>query len=51
MQTLTPDGRVREEAVVKIACVQMEPVVGEKERNVRRTLELDRRGRRRWSAA
>jgi predicted amidohydrolase len=30
----------RHEAVVTIACVQMEPVVGEKERNVRRTLEL-----------
>jgi N-carbamoylputrescine amidase len=28
------------EAVVTIACVQMEPVVGEKERNVRRTVEL-----------
>ncbi len=28
-----------DEAPVKIACVQMEPVVGEKERNVRRTLE------------
>src|SRR5213596_931558 len=32
--------RTRDEAVVKIACVQMEPVVGEKERNVRRTLEF-----------
>jgi predicted amidohydrolase len=40
MQTLTADGRVREEAVVRIACVQMEPVVGERERNVRRTLDL-----------
>lgn len=29
----------RDEAVVKIACVQMGPVVGEKERNVRRTVE------------
>ncbi len=28
----------RHEAPVKIACIQMEPVVGEKERNVRRTL-------------
>jgi predicted amidohydrolase len=28
------------EAVVTIACVQMEPVVGQKERNVRRTVEL-----------
>src|SRR2546426_9404821 len=32
--------RTRDEAVVKIACVQMEPVVGQKERNVRRTLEF-----------
>lgn len=30
----------RDEAVVKIACVQMEPVVGKKEQNVGRTLEL-----------
>lgn len=30
----------RHEAVVKIACVQMEPVVGEKEKNVRRTLDF-----------
>lgn len=30
----------RDEALVKIACVQMEPVVGEKERNVGRTLEF-----------
>lgn len=29
-----------DEAVVQIACIQMEPVVSEKERNVRRTLEL-----------
>ena len=34
------DGRTREEAAIKIACIQMEPVVGEKERNVRRSLEL-----------
>jgi N-carbamoylputrescine amidase len=27
------------EALVKIACIQMEPVVGDKERNVRRTLD------------
>lgn len=32
--------RARDEALVKIACIQMEPIVGEKERNVRRTLEL-----------
>jgi N-carbamoylputrescine amidase len=34
------EGRARDEALVKIACIQMEPIVGEKERNVRRTLEL-----------
>jgi N-carbamoylputrescine amidase len=34
------DRKTRDEAVVKIACVQMEPVVGEKEQNVRRTLEF-----------
>jgi predicted amidohydrolase len=33
-------GRSGDEAAVKIACVQMEPVVGKKEQNVRRTLEL-----------
>ncbi len=32
--------KVRDEAFVKIACIQMEPIVGEKERNVRRTLDL-----------
>jgi N-carbamoylputrescine amidase len=35
--------RARDEALVKIACIQMEPIVGEKERNVRRTLELVQR--------
>jgi N-carbamoylputrescine amidase len=30
----------RHEAVVKIACVQMEPAVGEKERNIRRSVEM-----------
>jgi N-carbamoylputrescine amidase len=34
--------KTREEAPVKIACVQMEPVVGEKAKNVGRTLELVR---------
>ena len=34
------DCRTREEATVKIACIQMEPIVGEKERNVQRSLEL-----------
>jgi N-carbamoylputrescine amidase len=33
-------GWLGDEAAVKIACVQMEPVVGKKEQNVRRTLEL-----------
>lgn len=33
------DRKGRDEAVVKIACVQMAPVVGEKERNVRRSVE------------
>jgi predicted amidohydrolase len=32
----------REEAPVKIACVRMEPVVGEKAKNVGRTLDLVR---------
>jgi predicted amidohydrolase len=32
-------GRTRDEAAVMIACIQMEPVVGAKERNVERTLE------------
>jgi len=35
-----PASAAREEALVKIACIQMEPVVGERERNVRRSLEL-----------
>ena len=30
----------RDEASVTIACIQMEPIVGEREHNVRRTLEL-----------
>lgn len=30
----------RQEAVVKIACIQMEPIVGEKNTNVEKTLEL-----------
>ena len=34
------DHKTRDEAMVKIACIQMEPVVGEKERNVRRSLEF-----------
>jgi len=35
-----PACAAREEALVKIACIQMEPVVGERDRNVRRSLEL-----------
>ena len=34
------DCRMHEEATVKIACIQMEPIVGEKERNVQRSLGL-----------
>ena len=30
----------RNEAIVKIACCQMEPIVGEKERNIRRSSEM-----------
>src|SRR5215213_5510336 len=30
----------REEAQIKIACIQMEPVVADKSRNVRRSLEF-----------
>lgn len=30
----------RKEAVVNVACVQMEPIVGDKERNIRRSLEM-----------
>jgi N-carbamoylputrescine amidase len=33
------DRKGREEAIVKIACVQMAPAVGEKEGNVRRSIE------------
>ena len=33
------ESKTRGEATVKIACVQLEPVVGDKARNVRRTLE------------
>src|SRR5262249_58146054 len=35
-----PACAAREEALVKIACIQMEPVLGERDRNVRRSLEL-----------
>ncbi len=34
------DRKTRAEAVVKIACIQMEPIVAQKDRNVRRSLEL-----------
>ncbi len=32
--------KARDEAAVKIACIQMEPVVGKKSRNVRRSIEM-----------
>jgi predicted amidohydrolase len=35
-----PEPEDRQEAVVKIACIQMEPIVGEKSANVEKTLEL-----------
>lgn len=34
------EGKVRDEASVKIACIQMEPLVGKKDRNVKRSVEL-----------
>jgi N-carbamoylputrescine amidase len=34
------EGKTRDEASVKIACVQMEPVVGKKDENVKRSLDL-----------
>jgi predicted amidohydrolase len=37
---MAADGKARDEATVKIACVQMEPIVGEKDRNLRRSIEL-----------
>jgi predicted amidohydrolase len=40
MPTDARDEKVREEAAVRIACIQMEPVVGERDRNVRRSLDL-----------
>jgi predicted amidohydrolase len=33
-------GKSRKEAVVTVACIQMEPTVGEKERNIRRSVEM-----------
>lgn len=33
-------GKARQEAVITVACVQFEPIVGDKERNVRRSIEL-----------
>lgn len=33
-------GKSRKEAVVTVACIQMEPIVGEKERNIRRSVEM-----------
>ena len=34
------DPKPRREALVKIACIQMEPIVGEKDRNIRHSLTL-----------
>jgi N-carbamoylputrescine amidase len=34
------EAKARDEAAVKVACIQMEPVVGKRDQNVRRTLEL-----------
>ena len=34
------EGKTRDEAAVKIACIQMEPVVGKKDHNVNRSLEF-----------
>lgn len=34
------DSKSRKESVVRVACIQMEPVVGEKNRNVSRSLEM-----------
>ncbi|MBB3064647.1 MULTISPECIES: nitrilase family protein [Limibacillus] len=34
------DKKGRREAIVKIACIQMEPIVGDKKRNIRRSVEL-----------
>lgn len=33
-------GKSREEAVIKVACIQMEPVVGRKEQNIRRSVDF-----------
>ena len=35
-----PDSKSCKQSVVRVACLQMEPVVGEKDRNVRRSLEM-----------
>jgi predicted amidohydrolase len=40
MEKRMKNGKTRDEASVKIACIQMEPVVGKKDRNVKRSLEL-----------
>ena len=34
------DPKPRRESMVRVACIQMEPVVGEKERNLRHSLSL-----------
>lgn len=35
-----PDPKSRKQSVVRVACIQTEPVVGEKDRNVSRSLEM-----------
>ncbi len=35
-----PNTKSRKESVVRVACLQMEPVVGEKDRNVKHSLEM-----------
>ena len=44
MTTPSAEPGARDEALVKIACIQMEPVIGERDRNVRRSLDRVERG-------
>ena len=37
---IAANGKARDEASVKIACVQMEPIVGKKDDNLRRSIEM-----------
>ena len=34
------DTKSRSEALVRVACIQMEPVVGEKDRNIQKSLSM-----------